>query len=61
MDLPVPEEKENIKEIRITFTANGRNDHVMMFILHLPLAVLSIFIDLCTHIFRKQMKISCLQ
>ena len=26
---------------RITFTANGRNDHVIMFILHLPLTVFS--------------------
>ena len=29
------------ERLRITFTANGRNDHVTMFFLHLPLAVFS--------------------
>ena len=30
-----------LERVGITFTANGRNDHVTMFILHLPLAVFS--------------------
>ena len=32
--------------IRITFAANGRNDHVTMFILYLPLAVFSFSVKL---------------
>ena len=31
-----------IEIFRIAFTAYGRNDHVTMFILHLPLAVFSL-------------------
>ena len=34
-------ERRKVKLERITFTANGRNDHVTMFILHLPLTVFS--------------------
>ena len=30
-----------IERFRTTFTANGRNDHVTIFILHLPLTVFS--------------------
>ena len=30
-----------IERLSTTFTANGRYDHVIMFILHLPLAVFS--------------------
>ena len=30
-----------VERFRVTFTANSRNDHVTMFILHLPLAVFS--------------------
>ena len=30
---------KKIERFGITLTANGRNDHVTMFILHLPLAV----------------------
>ena len=31
---------QTLERLRITFTTNGRNDHVTMFILHLRLAVL---------------------
>ena len=34
--------------IRITFTANGRNDHVTMFTQHLPLAVFSFLVNFST-------------
>ena len=35
-----------IERFRITLTANGRNDHVTMFILYLPLAVFSFSVKL---------------
>ena len=35
-----------LEKFRITFTANGRNDHVTMFILYLPLAVFSFSVKL---------------
>ena len=38
-----PNESIEKLELRLQQTANGRNDHVTMFILHLPLAVFSSF------------------
>ena len=35
-----------IERFRITFTANGRDDHATMFTLHLPLAVFSFSVKL---------------
>ena len=35
-----------LERLRIKFTTNGKNDHVTMFILHLPLAVFSFSVKL---------------
>ena len=45
------------ERFRITFTANGRNDHVTMFTLHLPLAVFSLSVKLSSFALASKVRI----
>ena len=50
---------EIIGRLRITFTANVRNDHLTMFILYLPLSVSNFLVKLSSFALASKVRIIC--